>query len=156
MGLDESYLTIRSNILPGEPLPLVMAAFLAVSGEESHRNATSVGATKPTATAFAARNFDNKRTFNINNNFSRGLSLKCFELVGYPASYVKRNFNANTIHVSSNNAIANVHSINATTDTRTNNSPISLSNEHLSRLMSLLNDNDVSSANANMTCNCVE
>ncbi|GKA64038.1 hypothetical protein Tco_0763644 [Tanacetum coccineum] len=126
--INESYLIIRSNILPGEPLPLVMAAFLVVSGEESHRNATSVEATKPTVTAFAARNFDNKRTFNINNNFSRGLSLN-------------------------NNASADVHSINATTDTRTNNSPIFLSNEHLSRLMSLLNDNDVSSANVNMAVN---
>nr|GEY97951.1 ribonuclease H-like domain-containing protein [Tanacetum cinerariifolium] len=42
IGLDESYLAIRSNILTREPLPLVKAAFAVVSGEESHRNATSV------------------------------------------------------------------------------------------------------------------
>ncbi|GJU91741.1 zf-CCHC domain-containing protein [Tanacetum coccineum] len=40
-----------------------------------------------------------------------------------------------------------VSSNNATTS----NSPVSLSNEQLSRLMSLFNDNEVSSANANMT-----
>ncbi|GJV17884.1 hypothetical protein Tco_1363207 [Tanacetum coccineum] len=53
---------------------------------------------------------------------------RCFELVGYPAGYVKKNFNANTRHVSSNNA------------TRSN-SHVSLSNEQLARLMILLNDN---------------
>ncbi|GJY26379.1 ribonuclease H-like domain-containing protein [Tanacetum coccineum] len=61
MGLDESYLAIRSNILTREPLPLVKAAFAVVSGEESHRNATSIGATKPTTTAFVTKTFDNKR-----------------------------------------------------------------------------------------------
>nr|GEY33895.1 hypothetical protein [Tanacetum cinerariifolium] len=60
MGLDESYLAIRSNILTREPLPLVKAAFVVVSGEESHRNATLVETTKSTATAFAAKTCDNK------------------------------------------------------------------------------------------------
>nr|GEU84651.1 hypothetical protein [Tanacetum cinerariifolium] len=132
MGLDESYLAIRSNILTKEHLPLVKVVFVVVSGEESHMNATTVGATKPTAIAFAAKTFDNKRRFNDNNNFNKGSSsnsnsnntcpnpnLKCtncnkighivdkyFELVGYPASYVKRNFNANTRTVSSNNDFA--------------------------------------------------
>ncbi|GJZ51460.1 hypothetical protein Tco_0605975 [Tanacetum coccineum] len=54
MGLDESYLEIRSNILTKEPLPLVKAAFAVVSGEESHRNATFVRAAKPAATAFVS------------------------------------------------------------------------------------------------------
>nr|GEV20610.1 ribonuclease H-like domain-containing protein [Tanacetum cinerariifolium] len=53
MGLDESYLAIRSNILTSETLPLIMAAFVIISGEESHRNVTSVGATKPATTTFA-------------------------------------------------------------------------------------------------------
>ncbi|GKC85879.1 hypothetical protein Tco_1141596, partial [Tanacetum coccineum] len=115
MGLDESYLAIKSNILTREPLPLVKVAFAVVSDEESHRNATSVGATKPTASAFTTKTFDYKRRFNNNNkNFNKGSSsnsnnLKCTncnktshivdrfsELVGYPAGYVKRNFNANT------------------------------------------------------------
>ncbi|GJW29573.1 hypothetical protein Tco_0046448 [Tanacetum coccineum] len=51
MGLDESYLAIRNDILTKEPLPLVKAAFAVVSDEESHTNATSKP-TKPTATAF--------------------------------------------------------------------------------------------------------
>nr|GEX35069.1 hypothetical protein [Tanacetum cinerariifolium] len=60
MGLDDNYLAIRSNILTREPLPLVKAAFAIVSGEKSHRNITSSGATKPTATAFATKTFDKK------------------------------------------------------------------------------------------------
>ncbi|GJY63258.1 putative transcription factor interactor and regulator CCHC(Zn) family protein [Tanacetum coccineum] len=58
----ESYLAIRINILKREPLPLVKVAFAVVSGEESHRKVTSVGANKPTATAFVAKTFDNKRS----------------------------------------------------------------------------------------------
>ncbi|GJV55231.1 hypothetical protein Tco_1456236 [Tanacetum coccineum] len=70
MGLDDNYLAIRSNILTREPLLLVKAAFAIVSDEESHRNIISCGATKPTASVFAAKTFDKKR-FNNNNN-SRG------------------------------------------------------------------------------------
>ncbi|GKA00332.1 ribonuclease H-like domain-containing protein [Tanacetum coccineum] len=172
MGLDESYLAIRSNILTREPLPLVKAAFAVVRGEESH-----IGATKPTATAFVAKTFDNKRRFNNNNNRGSGsntnsnnrgpnLNLKCtnfykightvdkcFELVGYPAGYMRKNFNANTRPVSSNNASASadVHSNNVSSNNATtSNSHVSLFNEQLARLMSLLNDNGVSTANANM------
>ncbi|GJU36944.1 hypothetical protein Tco_1185298 [Tanacetum coccineum] len=139
MGLDESYLAIRSNILTREPLPLVKAAFAVVSGEKSHRNATYIAATKPTTTAFVTKTFDNKR--------------RCFELVGYPASYVKKNFNANTRPVSSNNASdpADVHSNNVSSNNATtSNSHVFLSNEQLARLMSILNDNDISTSNANM------
>ncbi|GKA68895.1 ribonuclease H-like domain-containing protein [Tanacetum coccineum] len=177
MGLDESYLAIMSNILKREPLPLVKVAFAVVSGEESHRKVTSVGANKPTATAFVAKTFDNKRRFNNNNKRGSGSNTnsnyrgpnpnlkctncnkightvdRCFELVGYPAGYVKKNFNANTRRVSSNNASASadVHSNNVSSNNATtSNSHVSLSNEQLARLMSLLNDNGVSTANANM------
>ncbi|GJR18434.1 hypothetical protein Tco_0966961 [Tanacetum coccineum] len=78
---------------------------------------------------------------------------RCFELVGYPAGYVKNNFNANTRPVSSNNAFASVdvYSNNVSSNNAaTSKSPVSLSNEQLARLMSLLNDNVVSIANANM------
>nr|GFA46103.1 ribonuclease H-like domain-containing protein [Tanacetum cinerariifolium] len=61
MGLDESYLEIRSNIITKEPLPLVKVAITVFNGEESHRNATFVGATKPAATPFETKTFDNNR-----------------------------------------------------------------------------------------------
>nr|GEV13633.1 hypothetical protein [Tanacetum cinerariifolium] len=137
MGLVESYLAIRSNLLTRELLPSVKTAFSIISGEESNRNVTSVGTTKPVATAFAAKTFDNKKKFNNNykgsgsnsnsnsNNNNRGTDLnlkstncnkfdhtvdRCFELIGYPAGYVKRNFNSNSKRVTSNNASTDVHS----------------------------------------------
>nr|GEV00907.1 hypothetical protein [Tanacetum cinerariifolium] len=83
MGLDASYLAIRSNLFTREPLPNVKTAFSVISGEESHRNVTSVGTTKPAATAFVAKTFVNKKRFNNNfkgsgsnsNSNNRGLIL---------------------------------------------------------------------------------
>ncbi|GJV05505.1 hypothetical protein Tco_1343161 [Tanacetum coccineum] len=132
MGLDESYLAIKSNILTREPLPLVKAAFAVVSDEESHRNATSVGATKPTASAFTTKTFDYKRSL-----LDILLVMLKGTLMPIPDMF-------------SNNASADVNSNNTNTDTRNRNSPVSLSNEQISRLMSLLNDSGVFSANANM------
>ncbi|GKC15054.1 ribonuclease H-like domain-containing protein [Tanacetum coccineum] len=122
-----------------ESLPLVEAAFAVVSGEESHRNATFVWTAKLPTTAFVAKSFENMR--------------RCFKLVGNPADYVKKNFNANTRLVSSNNSFADVHSNNAfSSNDTTNKSHVSTSNEQLFRLMSLLNDIGVFTANANMPC----
>ncbi|GJY48322.1 hypothetical protein Tco_0438278 [Tanacetum coccineum] len=120
------------------------AAFTVVSGEESHRNATSVGATKPTATAFVAKTFDNKRRFNNNNNRGSGSNTN------------SNNRELNDIRprpVSSNNASASadVHSNNVSSNNATtSNSHVSLFNEQLARLMSLLNDNGVFNCLCNM------
>ncbi|GJT39843.1 hypothetical protein Tco_0939708 [Tanacetum coccineum] len=71
--------------------------------------------------------------------------------VGYPAGYVKRNFNSNSRPVTSNNAFADVHSNGVSSNNATtSNSHVSLSSEQLARLMNLLNENGVSTANANM------
>ncbi|GJZ06792.1 ribonuclease H-like domain-containing protein [Tanacetum coccineum] len=176
MGLDESYLAIRSNLLTREPLPSVKTAFSVISSEESHRNISSIVTTKPTATAFLAKTVDNnKKRFN-NNNIHKGsgnsnsnnkgpnpnlkctncnkighIVDRCFEIIRYPAGYVKKNFNSYSRLVSSNNALVDpqsngVSSNNATTS----NSFVSLSSEQLARLMNLLNENGVSTANANM------
>ncbi|GKF55894.1 hypothetical protein Tco_0166234, partial [Tanacetum coccineum] len=68
---------------------------------------------------------------------------------GYPASYVKRNFNSKS--VTSNNASVDVHSNGVSSNNATtSNSPVSLSSEQLARLMNLLNENGVSTTNANM------
>ncbi|GJT42142.1 ribonuclease H-like domain-containing protein [Tanacetum coccineum] len=41
MGLDDSYMQIRSNILSGDPLPDVRGAYAIISSEESHRVVSS-------------------------------------------------------------------------------------------------------------------
>ncbi|GKA44463.1 ribonuclease H-like domain-containing protein [Tanacetum coccineum] len=158
MGLDESYLAIRSNLLTRESLPSVKTAFSIISGEESHRNVTSSVTTKPAATAFAAKTFDNKKKWpnpNLkctNCNKTGHTVDRCFDLIGYPAGYVKRNSNSNSRLVTSNNASADVHSNGVSSNNATTeNSPVSLSSDQLARLMNLLNENGVSTANANMT-----
>ncbi|GJV84716.1 ribonuclease H-like domain-containing protein [Tanacetum coccineum] len=117
MGLDDSYFAIRSNILTREPLPSVKAAFAVVSANTFDKE------------RFNSNNFNsnNKGSSSNSNSNNTGLNpnLKCtncnkighsvdscFELFGYPAGYVKRNFNSNTRPVSSNNASADVHSNN--------------------------------------------
>nr|GEY11585.1 hypothetical protein [Tanacetum cinerariifolium] len=171
MGLYNNYLAIRSNILTREPLPLVKAAFAIVSGEESHRNITSNRANKPVATVFAAKFVDKKKANNNNNynkwsNFnSRGPNSnlkctncnkirdtvdRCLEIVGYPTGYVKKNFIPNSRHVTSNNNTIDPQSNNANSNAASK-SLVSISNEQLTRLINLLNNNGVSSANANMS-----
>nr|GEW29115.1 hypothetical protein [Tanacetum cinerariifolium] len=172
MGLDESYLAIRSNILTRKTLPLIKEAFAIISGEES----LLLGPLN-LPTVFAAKTFNNKRRPNNDSNYSRGPGSnsnsnnrgpnpnlkctncnkightvdRCFELICYPTGYAKRNLNSNTLPVSSNNASADGHSnCVGSNNATTNISLVSLSNDHLSRLMSFLDDNGTSSANANM------
>ncbi|GJV57242.1 ribonuclease H-like domain-containing protein [Tanacetum coccineum] len=169
---------IRSNLLTRESLPSVKTAFSVISGEESYRNVTSARTTKPAATVFAVKTFDNKKKFNNNykgsgsnsnfnsNNNNRGPNPnlkctncnktghtvdRCFDLIGYPAGYVKRNSNFNSRPVTSNNVSAKVQSNGVSSNNATTgNSPVSLSSDQLARLMNLLNENGVSTANANM------
>ncbi|GJW76067.1 putative transcription factor interactor and regulator CCHC(Zn) family protein [Tanacetum coccineum] len=110
MGLDDVYQPIRSNILTREPLPLVKTAFAIISGEESHRNVISMGGTSkaPSATAFAAKGFDNKHVVKRGNENNKNVVKKgpnpnlctncnkvghtverCFDLIGYPPNYKK-------------------------------------------------------------------
>ncbi|GJW76927.1 hypothetical protein Tco_0138609 [Tanacetum coccineum] len=126
MGLDVSYLEIRSNILTREHLPLVKVDFVVVFSKESHRNVSFVRATRSTATAFVTKTFDSKRRYIIDRSF---------ELVGYPAGFLKRNSNASTRPATSNNAYVGVHSNNNSTENRPSNSLVSLSNKLLARLI---------------------
>ncbi|GKC98609.1 hypothetical protein Tco_1168884 [Tanacetum coccineum] len=116
MGLDESYLAIRSDLLTREPLPSVKAAFSVISGEESHRDVTSVRPLNLLQLVLGPN--PNLKCTDCNKT---GHTVdRCFELVGYPAGYVKRNFNSN-YNVHSNGVSSN----NATTG----NSHVSLSSE---------------------------
>ncbi|GJS83806.1 putative RNA-directed DNA polymerase [Tanacetum coccineum] len=75
---------------------------------------------------------------------------RCFEIIGYPAGYVKKNFIPNSRPVTSNNTTVDPQSNNVNSNA-TSKSPVSLSNEQLTRLMNLLNENGVFSTNANMS-----
>ncbi|GKC89233.1 ribonuclease H-like domain-containing protein [Tanacetum coccineum] len=150
VGLDESYLAIRSNILTRDTLPMIFDNKMRPNNN-SNLNKGS-GSNSNSDNRGPNPNLKCTNCNNIGHTVDR-----CFELVGYLASYVKRNFNSSTRPVSSNNASADGHSNCAgSNNVTTNISHVSLSNEQLSRLMNLLNDNGVSSANANMAVNVVD
>ncbi|XP_071712327.1 uncharacterized protein [Rutidosis leptorrhynchoides] len=117
MGLDDVYMSTRSNLLLRDPLPDVKSAFAILSREESHRGVSGVGTSKSQNSAFVAQT-NNNSWLNRNNNtgssgrgsgFNRGPNPnlkctkcnkightidRCFEIVGYPNNY-KKPFNGN-------------------------------------------------------------
>ncbi|GJZ96408.1 ribonuclease H-like domain-containing protein [Tanacetum coccineum] len=80
MGFNESYLAIRSNLLTREPLPSVKTAFSVISGEESHRNISSIGTTKPAATAFLTKTVENNKKSNNATTSNCHVSLSSEQL----------------------------------------------------------------------------
>ncbi|GJW72889.1 ribonuclease H-like domain-containing protein [Tanacetum coccineum] len=175
MGLDDVYQPIRSSIMTREVLPEAKDAFLIISREESHRGIppSSVKAEKPQVSAFVARQTDNNNNRNRNwsnngNNANRGnydsllcknCGLKghtidrCFELIGYPPGF-KRNPNlkpANSFNNSKSNNVDVRKGSGGTNESKTPGSSIvSLANEQVMKLMSLLNEKSCSTAQANM------
>ncbi|XP_071699867.1 uncharacterized protein [Rutidosis leptorrhynchoides] len=114
MGLDDVYMSVRSNILSKDPVHDVKSAYGIISREVSHRG---VNIKDNKVSAYVAHtpkgNSANNTKFSSNNrsgnNWNRGpnLSLKCsrcnklghtidrcFELIGYPPGY-RRPFNQN-------------------------------------------------------------
>ncbi|GJV11534.1 ribonuclease H-like domain-containing protein [Tanacetum coccineum] len=92
MGLDDNYLAIRSNILTREPLPLEKADFAIISGEEGSNSGSN------------SNNRGPNPNLNCTNCNKIGHTVhRCFEIIGYPAGYVKRNFNSNSKSVGTSN-----------------------------------------------------
>ncbi|GKA13507.1 hypothetical protein Tco_0693153 [Tanacetum coccineum] len=169
MGLDDIYQPIRSNILTREILLEVKDAFVIVSREESHRGIppSSVKTDKPQASAFMSRQFDNNNNWSNNgNNVNKGVydSLlckncdlkghtidRCFEIIGYPPGF-KRNPNLKSKNNFNNNKSNNMEFNKASlgnNDSKTS-SNVSFTNEHVLKLMSILNDKSCSAGQSNM------
>ncbi|GJT20206.1 ribonuclease H-like domain-containing protein, partial [Tanacetum coccineum] len=120
MGLDDSYMQIKSSILSREVLPDVRSAYDTISSEESHRVASGSiagSSQKNQASAFVS-NVPNRNNFqrsnqnfyngprpnNLNNNrHGEGSALvcencgfndhsihRCFKIISYPADFGKR------------------------------------------------------------------
>nr|GEY96049.1 hypothetical protein [Tanacetum cinerariifolium] len=106
MGLDDLYVSVRSNIFITDPIPDVRSAFATLSMDESHRN-SNVHNAKSSSIDFVARS-NNDWFVNRNNQIRRsnrrpntslvckyynmtGYTIdRCFELIGYPPGF-KRN-----------------------------------------------------------------
>ncbi|GJX00851.1 hypothetical protein Tco_0184764 [Tanacetum coccineum] len=120
MGLDDSYMQIRSSILSREDLPDVRSACATISSEESHKVASGsiVGSSQRNQASAFVSNVPNRNNFqrnnqnldsrsrpnNLNNNKQGGgSSLICenygfngytierrFKIIGYPADFGKK------------------------------------------------------------------
>ncbi|GJT48931.1 putative RNA-directed DNA polymerase [Tanacetum coccineum] len=136
-------------------------------------NASSVKSEKPQVSAFVSRfNNNNKKrntgfwsngnngTFGNKGNYDsllcKNCGLKghtvdrCFELIGYPPGF-KRNLNLKPPNNNNRNSNANTRGgFVSNADGKISVSPVSLSNEQMLKLMSLLNDKSSTTANANM------
>ncbi|GKB48028.1 hypothetical protein Tco_0898781 [Tanacetum coccineum] len=138
MGLDDAYLPIRSNILTRDPLPHVKTAFAVISEEESHRSIASMRTSpKPSTTAFCT-----------NCNKTGHTVDRCYGIIRYPPSYVKRNndFQGKTISSFNSTSMSNITNSTA----GPSNPSMALINEQMFKLISLLNEKYVPTTNANM------
>ncbi|GJX52001.1 ribonuclease H-like domain-containing protein [Tanacetum coccineum] len=152
MGLDDSYMSIRSSILSRDPLPDVRNAYATISSEESHRVVSSsmYGSSQRSQSAAFASNTNNSNM----NRQSGGSGLvcencgfnghaidRCFKLIGYPADFGKKrngqNFKGKSV---SNHSPSGLNVSSGFTD------------EQLSTLISFIKDKSISGKNvqANM------
>ncbi|GJR22671.1 ribonuclease H-like domain-containing protein [Tanacetum coccineum] len=158
MGLDDSYMQIRSSILSREVLLDVKSAYAIISSEESH--IVSFGSINGSSWRNQAFDFvfnvPNKGSFqrnqasdfvsNVNNNRQNGGSGlvcknygfngytidRCFKITGYPANFGKKKPGQNVTekNISNNNSVGSSSSSGFT-------------NEQMATLISLIKDNKV-------------
>ncbi|XP_071695532.1 uncharacterized protein [Rutidosis leptorrhynchoides] len=142
MGLNDCYMSVRSNILLRGPLPDVKSAYAILSREESHRNINLKEnvITKPQTSAFIAQTTNKDMKYNNSR---------------YPPGY-KRNFNNNNNYKpnqgyqSQNNFKSVSNNTTASKEASTSSSPLSFSNEQMMKLLSLINETPESSTQSNM------
>ncbi|GJS91625.1 ribonuclease H-like domain-containing protein [Tanacetum coccineum] len=144
MGLDDVYQPIRSSILTREILPKAKDAFVIISKEESQRGIPTSFVKSQTDKAQSSA-FVSK----TNNCGLKGHTInRCFEIIGYPPGF-KRNPNLKPSG-SFNYNKANFSNTKGNNDVKTSSGSVSLTNDQVIKLMSLLNDKGGSSANSHM------
>ncbi|KAI3673322.1 hypothetical protein L6452_39439 [Arctium lappa] len=151
MGLDDNYVHIRSNILTTDPLPSVKTAFSLVSREESHRGVTKSSDTKGSQhTAFFGKTNDKKKSgksfLSCKHCGLNGHTIeRCYKLIGFPKDFqfTKSKLNQGFKPSSSNSCVTdtsgcsqNVHS--------------SLTEDQISKLLSLLDQKQTDNISVNM------
>ncbi|GJZ99299.1 hypothetical protein Tco_0671850, partial [Tanacetum coccineum] len=172
IGLNDFYQPIRSTILAKDPLPNVKDAFYVVSKEESHRglHPGGSGSNKSQPAAFVVKtnnntnNFNRRVNTNNNNNTNRGpnpnllckncglighIVNRCYELIGYPASF-KRNHNLSKQTENNNKRFNGNSMVNQSIPSTSGSLSSSFTNEHMMKLLSLINEKP--SPSANISC----
>ncbi|GJR21981.1 ribonuclease H-like domain-containing protein [Tanacetum coccineum] len=139
MGLDDSYMQIKSSILSRETFPDVRSAYATISSKESHRVAVGSIRSNQNFNAGPSRpnNVNNNRQSGgsgLNNNRpSEGTGLvcencgfnghtmdRCFKIIGYLADFGKKNSGQNfkKQSVSNNNSVGKCSSSGFTDEQR--------------------------------------
>nr|GEX39230.1 ribonuclease H-like domain-containing protein [Tanacetum cinerariifolium] len=153
MGLDDSYMQIKSSIMSRETLPDVRSTYATISSEESHR--VAVGSIVGSSQWNQASAFVQGGGFSLNNNRPSGGSGlvckncgfngrtidRCFKIIGYPADFGKKKFGQNVKkqNVSNNNSVGK-------------SSSSGFADEQMATLIYLIKDNKVGkNVQANMT-----
>ncbi|XP_075512619.1 uncharacterized protein LOC142548180 [Primulina tabacum] len=90
IGLNDSYMTIRSQILMMSPLPSVGQDFSIISQEESHRSLILVDS-KPASVFYSmqhrAENREKNQPYCEYCNWTGHTKATCYKLVGYPLGH---------------------------------------------------------------------
>ncbi|GKC01759.1 ribonuclease H-like domain-containing protein [Tanacetum coccineum] len=106
MGLDDTYMQIRSSILSRETLSDVRSAYAIISNEESHRIASgNITETSQRSQTFASllipNDNGNRRTAGGSNlvcengGFNGHTIDRCFKITGYPPDFGKKKVGQN-------------------------------------------------------------
>ncbi|GKD98716.1 hypothetical protein Tco_1382613 [Tanacetum coccineum] len=97
IGLEDSYMQIKSSILSREVLPDVRSAYATIFSKESHKVASSsiVGSSQRNQSSAFVSNVPNINNFQRNNhNLNSGPRsnnlARCFKINGYPADFGKK------------------------------------------------------------------
>ncbi|GJZ34215.1 putative RNA-directed DNA polymerase [Tanacetum coccineum] len=146
MGLDDSYMAISSNILSRDPLPDVRGAYAIISSEKSHRvvSTSNVGASQRPNNVTRPSGGGNRRTNGgprlvcENCGFNGYTIDRCFNLIGYPADFGKRNNNNNNSQGTQNfnRRFINNNSVGSSSSS-------TFSDVQLSKIISLIKDNSL-------------
>ncbi|GJV40276.1 ribonuclease H-like domain-containing protein [Tanacetum coccineum] len=142
LGLDDSYMQIKSSILSRETLPDVRSVYATISSEESHR--VAIGSIFGSSQRNQASAFVQGRGFGLNNNRPSGGSGlvcencgfnghtidRCFKIIGYPVDFGKKKYGQNfkKQSVSNNNSVGK-------------SSSSGFIDEQMATLISLIKDN---------------
>ncbi|KAI3753423.1 hypothetical protein L2E82_25475 [Cichorium intybus] len=145
MGLNESYSSIRSNILMQEKLPSVQSAFATISREESLKSSSSVSnSSKSQSSVFVAKGPDVKKKFGNKNvalickhcNMKGHTIERCYKLIGFPKDFKPRN-DDNSQNNSAVNAVTSNKSISSVDD---NKMALQFTNEQVSKILGLIKE----------------
>ncbi|KAJ0441169.1 putative RNA-directed DNA polymerase [Helianthus annuus] len=164
MGLDDVYQSVRTNLLTREPLPTVKVAFSVVSREESHRLSSTGSKQNVAFVSKTNQSYDQKKRFNKGSNSNLKCTHcnmlghtvdRCFEIIGYPPGFRKRNSSNNQSgrsNMVSGNKSSSVN--NATSSVGSSSFPFT--SEQIAKLLSLVGEKNVpDSQNQNVGGECV-